>query len=190
MQWSEFLSRLNFVIGYRSGKETAQPDALSRREQNMPQGEDARFTLRQATLLDPGIMEGFPSDVIPLQTAALGPLTEADAQHAPNPSVPQLWSLAQAKDTRLQLLKECVKRGDRRFPPDAAMRVQISDCALDNDKGLTWRGRKWVPDDEPLRTGLIQYSHDSVLAGHPERDATYAIVARQFYWPGLADDIR
>jgi hypothetical protein len=34
--WSEFLSRFNFVIKYRPGKQGMKPDSLTRRSQDLP----------------------------------------------------------------------------------------------------------------------------------------------------------
>ena len=32
--------------------------------------------------------------------------------------------------------------------------------------------------------------HDSALGGHPGRDATFTLIARQFFWPNMSKDIR
>jgi hypothetical protein len=48
----------------------------------------------------------------------------------------------------------------------------------------------WVPESEPLRTGIVQIAHLSLQTGHPGREETYRIVAREWYWPKMSDDIR
>ena len=37
---------------------------------------------------------------------------------------------------------------------------------------------------------LIQETHDSRIHVHPGREALYAILARQYFWPGIGDNIR
>lgn len=53
-----------------------------------------------------------------------------------------------------------------------------------------FRDREWVPNGCNLRTKIIQSTHDSPLSGHPGREITYALIARQFFWPGMSKDIR
>jgi hypothetical protein len=66
----------------------------------------------------------------------------------------------------------------------------MSECTVDEQGRLRFRGRKWVPNDKTLRTRIIQETHDSVLSGHPGREALYKIVAREFFWPDVASFIR
>ena len=68
--------------------------------------------------------------------------------------------------------------------------MSISECLISDQGHLLFRGRKWVPKSRNLRTRIIQTTHDSILHGHPRREATYALVARLFFWPGMAQDIR
>lgn len=59
IRWAEELSRFNFTIRYRPGREGTMPDVLSRREQDMPSETDVRYTHRETVLLRPEIMKGF-----------------------------------------------------------------------------------------------------------------------------------
>jgi hypothetical protein len=52
-----------------------------------------------------------------------------------------------------------------------------------------YRGRKWVLRDEPMRTQIIRETYESLLTGHPGREVTYKILARDYFWPGMSDDI-
>ena len=60
MRWAEELSQYNFTIRYRPGKEGTQPDVLSRREQDMPEGADNRYSHREMVLLKPDRTHDFP----------------------------------------------------------------------------------------------------------------------------------
>lgn len=54
IRWQLILSRFNFTIAYRPGKLRAQPDALTRRDQDLPVSQDdKRLQYRVAQLLSP-----------------------------------------------------------------------------------------------------------------------------------------
>ena len=79
--------------------------------------------------------------------------------------------------------------GERRLLPSLSLKVSIADCAVDQDLRLLYRDRRWVPQSEPLRTKLIDNAHSPVVAGHPGRQVTYRAIARDYFWPGILDDI-
>ena len=47
-----------------------------------------------------------------------------------------------------------------------------------------------MPSIDNLRTRIIQQTYDSVIRGHLRREATYAFIARQFFWPRMSKDIK
>jgi hypothetical protein len=51
IHWAKELSQYNFSITYCLGKEGGQPDALSQREQDMPQDHDEWLLHREASIL-------------------------------------------------------------------------------------------------------------------------------------------
>ena len=50
-QWSEFLSRFNFKIVYRSGKQEAKSDALTRQSEDLLKGGDVRLQQQSQAIL-------------------------------------------------------------------------------------------------------------------------------------------
>lgn len=52
IRWQLLLSRFNFFFRYRPGKESVVVDALSRREQDLPQKDDERLDSRTIQLLN------------------------------------------------------------------------------------------------------------------------------------------
>ena len=76
------------------------------------------------------------------------------------------------------------------MPLEYGLKVSITECSLSPRGELLFRGRKWVPSTDNLRTRIIQRTHDSVITGHPGRDVTYAFIARQFFWPGMSQGVR
>ena len=80
--------------------------------------------------------------------------------------------------------------GERRLPKEWGLPIMISECSVDAAHQLRWRGRIWIPAFEPLRTRLIQSIHDSPLSGHPGRESTRELLAREYTWPCMTQDVR
>lgn len=230
MRWAEELGQYNFTIRYRPGKEGTQPDVLSRREQDMPQDADSRYTHREACLLKPEQLEGFneirvlrlgigvavaESKVIRNEEEAgevtqradgegeerevgneekeVGSTTGArdkDTNDETDMSLAKQWITVREEDGTLREAIAALREGARRFPPNLGIKASVSECSVDDSGDLRFRERRWVPNSEPLRTRIVQETHDCWEAGHPGREITYALVARQFYWPGMSADIR
>jgi hypothetical protein len=65
VRWSLKLSQFNFKLSYLPGKDNERADALSRRDQDIPQGEsDERLQARTLQLLKPETLANLPKNVI------------------------------------------------------------------------------------------------------------------------------
>ncbi|KJZ68468.1 hypothetical protein HIM_12144 [Hirsutella minnesotensis 3608] len=197
-RWAAELSQFDFKLEYRPGCQAAVPDALSRREQDKPQGiDDEREQGRMIQLI--------PDDAIPATTRARINATSSNSSEPfvlpemkifEEADLQQLWDETAEKDSIFKEAYRAVQNHERTFPPSLGLKVRISECAIDAGKRLTFRDRVWVPggsgekgnreeaEKDRLRTRIVQQSHDSVATGHPGREGTLAIVARRFYWPG------
>ena len=187
MRWSLILSRYNFKISYVKGKDNERADALSRREQDLPDGEDDnRLQYRMTQLLKPGMVKGKTGILYaaPVATGEEPPTGDAAT------TIDQLWAAAEQVDNIYQGAAEAVRRGARSFPTTFGLKVSIAECDLDSEGQLLFRGRRWVPNSEPLRTSIIQQTHDSMVNGHPGREVTSATISRDFFWPNMLQDIR
>lgn len=187
MRWSLVLSRYNFRIIHVPGRQNERADALSRRDQDMPRdGSDQRLADRNMQLLKPEMLASgpiirvSPATVSHPQSQILGDLPDELAD----------WDQAVLGDSEYVEARETIRTGARKFPTELRLKISVSECSISENGHLLFRGRRWVPDSNNLRTRLIQTTHDSVLHGHPGREVTYALVARQFFWPGMARDIR
>ena len=180
IRWSEFLSQFNFRLSHRPGKDATVPDALSRREQDVPNDQDdSRLMERQRVMLPPTLWAS------PAQVTPLSPFTN-DEQLRP------LWEQATQDDkawNAYTAARDAVASGERVFPRDLELRLSIGDCVVRDDL-LYYRERLWLPSFEPLTTGTIQRIHDSYLGGHPGRDTTISLLGRQFFWPGMNQEVR
>ena len=215
VRWAEVIARYNFNITYRPGKEAVVPDALSRRDQDMPVDEfDERLAGRYFQLLKP------QKNRVLIHRAQIGALQrtirprtkvnagfvkagdqdrdsddqadKSDPPESPFADSPlkDLWDQGLEANNRYWLIRQLVGDGERQLPPQWGLPISITECSIDKRKRLCWRGRIWLPFFEPLRTQVIQETHDSALSGHPGRDLTKMLISRRFTWPGLSQDVR
>lgn len=104
-----------------------------------------------------------------------------------------LWRQAVNSDKDWIKARDAVQAGHRQFPPDIALKssVNITECTVAADGVLRCReNRIWVPDYEPLRTAIMQQTHNSYLGRHPGRDTMIGIILRRFFWPKLRESVR
>ncbi|KAI0991047.1 hypothetical protein K3495_g17140, partial [Podosphaera aphanis] len=104
-----------------------------------------------------------------------------------------LWKQGVESDEDWRRARDAVQLGERSFPPDLAVKLSanIAECAVTADGVLHGReNRIWVPDYEPLRTAIMQRTHDSVLTGHPGRDTMIGILLRRWFWPKMRESVR
>jgi hypothetical protein len=185
MRWQLILSKFNPVIQYRPGKEGVLPDALTRRDQDIPQDGDERLNYRMAQLIPAGMIRG--------NAIRLAPVTAIDpVERTFTDRLRRLWDEGKAQDKDFEQLVAVVRQGKRVFPTDLAspVKVSVADCTIDDNGYLRFRGRLWVPNYEPLRTAIIQELHDSVLTGHPGKNGTITVVSREFFWPNLQTTVK
>ena len=185
MRWSLILSRYHFTISYVPGKQNIRADALSRREQDIPQDEeDERLQHRTTTLIKPEMLSGGEGTGIRVMaTRAETPVTEKLPLEGQ-------WDDARQKDEAYEGAINAIRREAQVFHSILGLKVSIAECSIDEEGRLLFRGRRWVPNSEPLRTALIQEAHDSMLTGHPGREGTAAVLSRQFFWPNMLRDVR
>jgi hypothetical protein len=55
---------------------------------------------------------------------------------------------------------------------------------------LLWKGRYVVPDYNDARLQVLETRHDSPVAGQPGENKTLELVSREYFWPGLRQDIQ
>jgi len=196
-RWSEYLSRFNFVIKYRPGKQGQKPDALTRRSQDQPTQEAAREARRQRPLLDPSLFvrrARYGYDPKTLDPTLYLRLEDHEQElHEPTVitglTVNQLIDREYEKDTFLQETLELLRSGKRR-----SKHISLSECELrkndQNQDRLYYRGRLVIPDLDELKLKLLQYIHDSPIGGHPGRTKTLDLVSRSYYWPNMYETVR
>ncbi|KAM4065040.1 reverse transcriptase (RNA-dependent DNA polymerase) [Hirsutella rhossiliensis] len=194
VRWSEFLSRFQFELEWRPGRKGGLPDALSRRDQDMPANySDERLKGRIMRLFQNDHLRRVPISTLSTNTEGAQEINFGkEIRIFEDEELQQLWHAARQEDKLYQELTKLVADGAKSVPTDLQKEkvVSISECSLDNRGLLCFRERVWIPGSEPLRTKIIQETHDSHITGHPGRDLTYSTLSRRFFWPGAASDKR
>ena len=193
VRWAQVLSQFNFRLEFRAGFRSVRPDALSRRTQDMPaDAKDERLQEREFQLIQDKWLHPTPT-----VTTKSEELNCVEIMKIPDGSVLfqdnhliTLWDVAIENDQSFVEIYKVFWRGQRTFPSSLNLKVSLSECQLDGRGALCFRNRLWVPNWEPLRTKLIQQTHDSHVTGHPGRNSTIAILSRSFYWPAMTQMVR
>ncbi|KAI0996433.1 hypothetical protein K3495_g11748 [Podosphaera aphanis] len=189
VRYSETLQQFNFKLKWRPGHACDRPDALSRRQQDLPvKVDDERNAERFKQLIH----------AAQINTTTLNSVTRgidtgknddiSGATLFDDVELQQLWVNAVKTDENWRRARDAVKLGERSFPADIAlsMTANISECTVSSDNILRGReNRVWVPNYEPLRTAIMQRTHDSHLTGHPGRDTMLSILLQRWFWPKM-----
>jgi len=105
--------------------------------------------------------------------------------YRPQTDVSKCWSKKMSYDELCQTI--CKKQ--RLFSTVLKVRVFIMKCFLSNEKKLLFCERHWVLFSKSLHTELIQYTHDSTMTEHSERNVTDALLLQQFFWPEMLQNV-
>ena len=79
-----------------------------------------------------------------------------------------------------KFFKNVIIKGDCQFPPDLYTLADITECAVLNSY-FYFRGALWILNFEPLRIVILYKIHNSLITGHPGKENTFALLARDFY---------
>jgi hypothetical protein len=197
-RWSIILSRYNFTIQYRPGSDNDRADALSRRDQDIPADEDDERTQSRTFQL---LKVASAKTITPVRAKSVTDPTLNSDGNIVSPTLPsppdmetllsERWQEARTNDPVYQIFWQTVKQEKPQLPPSVRRNgITLGDCSLDEDQELCYRTRKWVPDDEELRTGIMQNAHLSLHTGHPGREETYRIITVRWFWPQMTKDVR
>jgi hypothetical protein len=183
VNWAELLTKFNFLIRYRPGKQNTLADALSRQECQVEAQNSVKDIYRTRTLLhldwlDPQIQEEqrnagtvAPVDLVPqggpeeaFTRTTLGGFALVDRLLQENRNSPELQ-----------------KYRDEAQRPNSAWTVE--------NGLLKHHGCLVVPSTDDLRTRLLDEVHRQVSTAHPGRNKTRRLLRSRYYWPGIGKDL-
>jgi len=168
-RWSETLSTYNYTINYRPGTLGAKPDALTRRADVYPK---RGVELAHAKLFNEGIL--IPPNH--LNASVISPVQQGIARLA-------------MEDVTLARIQNTMPNNHVK-----EVKLRVSKGKAEEEKwadGVVRRGEKiYVPLTELFCPEIIKKFHNLKNRFHPNRRSTLGLVMQQYYWPGMARDIR
>ena len=181
-RWAIELSEYNFEIVFRPGAKNGKADALTRRSGDLPKEGDNRGRPVDSVLRPENFSPSFSSEITDDHSAS-SPVKI----HNFSISVITAWddpiSVALKNDPLGQSILKALNNHDQRHP-----KVALSECEVRNGLLLV-NGLLYVPDNEKLQAQILSSRHDHPAAGHPGRSATYELITRDFWWPGMRKTI-
>jgi len=175
-RWMQELSRYNFKIEYRPGKEGGKPAALTRRQGDLPTAGDTRITRNVGILLPKQRYWNIPEteeikrDI--LEATEFEDKDEGEIQKASKvvDDIPEI--------------KRNLDEGTKEMKA-----VALGLCQWKEDL-LWYEGKMWIPKDEGIRTTLIAKHHEPPQAGYGRTAKTTELNGRRYYRPKIRDDIK
>jgi len=165
----EALSRFDFTIKYRPGKEDGKPDILTRRKQDMPKQDDERIRQKERILLP---REKYFEDINEIE------ITEFEGTK--NDEIRE----ESKKEDTIQQIKQELEKGTNEMKGVALVLCQWKD-------GYLWhQGKIWIPENKEIRVGLIRRHHNIPQSGHGGIAKTTEHIQRKYYWPYMRDTIK
>nr|AAS66950.1 polyprotein [Melampsora lini] len=192
-RWAEILGSFDFEIRFRPGKQSTKPDALSRRPDLMPE-EGTKLTFGQ--LLKP---ENLPEDAFIDELDMIELWIEQDNSMIMIDENELEESKEEEQNTKTM---EIMKDSDilfeikKKSQQDEDMKKIMSLCEeMPQSKLLKgyhvsadvlyFQNRVVVPNDKDIKVQILRSRHDSLLAGHPGRMRTLALLKRSYYWKSM-----
>jgi len=194
-RWSEFLSRFNFQIIYRPGKQGGKPDALTRRSADLPKEGDERLLHQSQTVLKPKNLQLPPQEQGQDRIFATATRDQNDTEQPLQeeqlrlenptltlpPDIEDLFQKGYSQDPVPNAVLTDLREGNRKN-----QYLTIAECR-DINGHLQYRGKLYVPDCAELKAQLLRNYHESPVAGHIGRNKTYELLSREYYWPRMYD---
>ena len=158
-RWSEFLSRFNFRIIYRTGKSSAKSDALTRRSGDLSKdGDERKQHMNQIVLKSHNI----------LRVATTNEINE-------EMNIDELWQKGYSQNPILTKVLTSLRNDARK-----SNHLTLTHCTEQNER-LLYQKRIYVPDYASLKLKLIRDHHETPAAGHSGRAKTLELLARTYF---------
>ncbi|SPC65785.1 related to pol protein [Ustilago sp. UG-2017b] len=181
-RWAVLLADFDFILQYRPGDKGGEPDALTRRADMQPAGEEQEHNVRQ--LLPPRV---FKETEDPGSTL-VAPMLSMES--IASKGLKDLVKIFQPLDEELQeihLKKPFEVKDDLWYSGGRLVIPKVTMPGRTNNRHS--RSAKEVDVQslsvEHLRFMVMTQCHDGITAGHVGRDATIKAAQRHYWWPSM-----
>ena len=87
------------------------------------------------------------------------------------------------------ILKEIRNNNTREKEVIQAMNKE--DSETQEEEGIVYKEERiYVPNNKKLKEKILKENHDSVDMGHPEQQRMFNLIKRNYWWPGLKEDVK
>ncbi|SYW81095.1 uncharacterized protein UHO2_07003 [Ustilago hordei] len=162
-RWAILLADFDFILQYRPGDKGGEPDALTRRTDMQPAGEEQDHNVRQ--LLPPRVFK----ETADHDSTLVAPMLSMES--ITSKGLKDLVKIFQPLDQELQEIhrkKPFELKDDLWYSGGSAKEVDGQSLSV-----------------EHLRFMVMTQCHDGITAGHIGRDATIKAAQRHYWWPNM-----
>jgi hypothetical protein len=89
-----------------------------------------------------------------------------------------IWEAVSSNSETTEIISHCFKSENIH-----------NEMLLEQWRKATLCKRQWVLFSESLCTELIQYTHDSTMTEHSEKNVTDILSSQQFFWPEMLQNV-
>ncbi|KAJ1589116.1 hypothetical protein NDA15_002508 [Ustilago hordei] len=181
-RWAMILADFDFILQYRPGDKGGEPDALTRRADMQPAGEEQDHNVRQ--LLPPRVF----AETADHDSTLVAPMLSMES--IASKGLKDLVRIFQPLDQELQeihskkpfeLKDDLWYSGGRLVIPKVTMPGRTNNRHSRSAKEVDGQSLSV----EHLRFMVMTQCHDGVTAGHVGRDATIKAAQRHYWWPSM-----
>jgi len=181
-RWAEKLSKFDFVIVFRPGRDGGKPDALSRRPDYAEQArsEDRTMTFLRPNQVDTSAIAGeLKAPLEQAEVAARNVKTGVgDDAGLENKIRDALQEDPDVQEYLRYLREPTLLRNEE-------LRDALEPFTLEEDGLLLHDGLVYVPANDTIKLEILRSCHDSRAAGHLGQEKTLELVSRDYYWPQM-----
>ncbi|KAJ1598354.1 hypothetical protein NDA14_006133 [Ustilago hordei] len=162
-RWAILLADFDFILQYRPGDKGGEPNALTRRTDMQPAGEEQDHNVRQ--LLPPRVFK----ETADHDSTLVAPMLSMES--IASKGLKDLVKIFQPLDQELQEIhrkKPFELKDDLWYSGGSAKEVDGQSLSV-----------------EHLRFMVMTQCHDGITAGHVGRDATIKAAQRHYWWPNM-----
>ncbi|KAJ1592994.1 hypothetical protein NDA11_003952 [Ustilago hordei] len=181
-RWAILLADFDFILQYRPGDKGGEPDALTRRTDMQPAGEEQDHNVRQ--LLPPRVFK----ETADHDSLLVAPMISMES--IASKGLKDLVKIFQPLDQELQeihrkkpfeLKDDLWYSGGRLVIPKVIMPGRTNNRHSRSAKEVDGQSLS----AEHLRFMVMTQCHDGITAGHVGRDATIKAAQRHYWWPNM-----